>query len=46
MAIEIFSLPERGALSTCQVSRIPKGSYPREIALDLNLYKPLLETPV
>jgi hypothetical protein len=45
-AVEILGLPERGASSICQVSRIPKGSHPREIALDLSLYRPLLETPV
>jgi hypothetical protein len=45
-AVKIFGLPGRGASSTCQVSRIPRGSHPREIALDLSLYRPLLETPL
>jgi len=46
VAVEIGGLPERGASSTCQVSKTLEGSHPLEIAFVLSLYKLDFATPV
>jgi hypothetical protein len=46
VVVEIGGLPERGASSTCQVSKTLEGFHPLEIAFALILYKLGFATPV